>query len=271
MVLAAYWMHRSGRSASLSRTAAVRSPSSVEPPTTCVRLLCAECPFPTSETKLSLLALPTPRILRRAKLFRPRPGQLTTTMDNFMSAANSLSDLGDVDLDSEEVRFLIVAPCSLGGRLCGGAADGRDSFLGGANLCGFVVNTFRGPTDDFFFSFRRTDPRLARAQCLASAMALPHVAFVVGLPAWPWLSFFAAVSLCDLTVRFALPTWLGVQMLEMLAAMGQEDPEMMEQMMAELMKDPAFAEVGTKEEKRREEKFHRHDDELRCFTGSRRA
>lgn len=32
--------------------------------------------------------------------------------------------------------------------------------------------------------------------------------------------------------------------MEMLAAMGEEDPEVMEQMMAELMKDPAFAEVG---------------------------
>ena len=34
------------------------------------------------------------------------------------------------------------------------------------------------------------------------------------------------------------------QLMEMLAALENEDPEMMEQVIAELMKDPAFAEVS---------------------------
>ena len=35
------------------------------------------------------------------------------------------------------------------------------------------------------------------------------------------------------------------QLMDMLAALEEEDPEMMQQMLEELMKDPAFAEVST--------------------------
>lgn len=37
---------------------------------------------------------------------------------------------------------------------------------------------------------------------------------------------------------------IHVQLMEMLAAMQEEDPEMMEEIMIELMKDPEFAEVS---------------------------